>query len=350
MRFTMAESSFKNEYPQGMTQTEENNPHRTPMIVENGASIDIPDIGKKKKSPKKARKILAYVSPWPITYLDPFDFDAFRLALKTEIRGSPRRRIIRNQMNGHKDHSPCLDARYLRETHPNRIPVILKKDASSDIPDMNGEKFLVCGDMPIREFVDFIRITVGLIRRKSIFVFFKNTEPPTSALMSAIDEENKDEDGFLHITYSGESMHENSCGVRFTIAESRYKKNGPQGLGYTVTRPVTDLEARKRNGYKGCPPNLDAWYWRERRPSCIPLAVEKDARSDLPEIGSKKFIVYGDMPLGEFVDYIRFTIGVSREKPIYVFFKNTEPPAGALMVKIDKENKDEDGYLHITYS
>lgn len=109
-----------------------------------------------------------------------------------------------------------------------------------------------------------------------------------------------------------------------------------KGLGYTGTRPITDLEAWKRNGYKSFPPNLDAWYWRERRPSCIPLAVEKDARSDLPEIDSKKFIVYGDMPLGEFVDYIRYTIGVSREKPIYVFFKNTEPPAGALMVEIDE--------------
>ncbi|BFG38408.1 hypothetical protein CerSpe_246820 [Prunus speciosa] len=180
----MAESSFKNEYHQGMTQTEENNPHRTLMIVENGATIDIPDIGKNKlKITKKGRKILAYVCTWPITYLDPFDFNSLILALKTDIPGSPRRRIIRNQMNGHKDHSPCLDARYLRETHPNRIPVILKKDASSDIPDMDGEKFLVYGDMPIREFVDFIHITIRLSRKKKpIFVFFKNTEPPTSEL------------------------------------------------------------------------------------------------------------------------------------------------------------------------
>lgn len=72
----MAESSFKNEYPQGMTQTEENNPHRTPMIVENGATIDIPDIGKKKKSPKKGRKRLAYACTRPITYLEPSDFIA----------------------------------------------------------------------------------------------------------------------------------------------------------------------------------------------------------------------------------------------------------------------------------
>ncbi|KAL6281853.1 hypothetical protein ACE6H2_012782 [Prunus campanulata] len=45
--------------------------------------------------------------------------------------------------------------------------------------------------------------------KKPTFVFFKNTEPLTGALMGAIDEENKDEDGFLHITYSGE---EKLCG------------------------------------------------------------------------------------------------------------------------------------------
>lgn len=199
------------------------------MIVENGATIDIPDIGKKKKSPKKGRKRLAYACTRPITYLEPSDFIAHFLALRADIPGSPRRRI-RNQMNGHKDHRPCLNARYLRETHPNRIPVIVKKDASSDIPDMDRKTFLVYGDMPIREFVDFIRVTIRLSRKRPIFLFFKNTEPPTSALMSAIDEANKDEDGFLHITYSGESMHENSCGVHFTIAESCFKKKCPQGM------------------------------------------------------------------------------------------------------------------------
>ncbi|CAL9026174.1 unnamed protein product, partial [Prunus brigantina] len=46
--FSMAESSFKNKYPQEITQAEENNPYPAPMIVENSATIDIPDIGKKK--------------------------------------------------------------------------------------------------------------------------------------------------------------------------------------------------------------------------------------------------------------------------------------------------------------
>ncbi|CAL9166399.1 unnamed protein product [Musa hybrid cultivar] len=44
---------------------------------------------------------------------------------------------------------------------------------------------------------------------KGIFVFVKNTLSPTAALMSAIYEEHKDEDGFLslHDLYSGERTH-----------------------------------------------------------------------------------------------------------------------------------------------
>ncbi|ESQ55069.1 hypothetical protein EUTSA_v10027158mg, partial [Eutrema salsugineum] len=41
---------------------------------------------------------------------------------------------------------------------------------------------------------------------KAIFFFLKNTLIPTTALMSAIYEEHKDEDGFLYMTYSGEDL------------------------------------------------------------------------------------------------------------------------------------------------
>ncbi|KAH0976583.1 hypothetical protein GBA52_026302 [Prunus armeniaca] len=80
-------------------------------------------------------------------------------------------------------------------------------------------RFLVYGDMPLRDFVSFIRMRIRVSRKKKrIFVYCKNTEPPFDALMSTIDEENKDEDGFLHITFSGEgrvcgSNEEQECSV-----------------------------------------------------------------------------------------------------------------------------------------
>jgi len=40
---------------------------------------------------------------------------------------------------------------------------------------------------------------------QAIFLFVNDTLPPTAALMSQIYEKNKDEDGFLYVTYSGEN-------------------------------------------------------------------------------------------------------------------------------------------------
>lgn len=55
------------------------------------------------------------------------------------------------------------------------------------------------------QFVYVVRKRISLPPEKAIFVFVKNSLPPTAALMSAIYEKNKDADGFLYVTYSGEN-------------------------------------------------------------------------------------------------------------------------------------------------
>ena len=83
------------------------------------------------------------------------------------------------------------------------------------------------------QFVYVVRKRIKLSAEKAIFIFVKNILPPTgnnkikhqtsisylcvvlshpnvcfvsaAAMMSAIYEENKDEDGFLYMTYSGEN-------------------------------------------------------------------------------------------------------------------------------------------------
>lgn len=83
--------------------------------------------------------------------------------------------------------------------------------------------------MTVGQFVYVVRKRIKLGAEKAIFVFVKNSLPPTgdwlsfifwiniyscvfnlsfvvtAALMSAIYEENKDEDGFLYMSYSGEN-------------------------------------------------------------------------------------------------------------------------------------------------
>ncbi|MBA0724051.1 hypothetical protein Golax_020762, partial [Gossypium laxum] len=96
--------------------------------------------------------------------------------------------------------------------------VIVEKAERSDIPDIDKKKlvalYLVPADLTVGQFVYVVRKRIKLSAEKAIFVFVKNTLPPTAALMSAIYEENRDEDGFLYMTYSGE----NTFGSPFLLA------------------------------------------------------------------------------------------------------------------------------------
>ncbi|KAL9347014.1 hypothetical protein Peur_061867 [Populus x canadensis] len=97
------------------------------------------------------------------------------------------------------------EASRIREKHPDRVPVIVEKAGRSDVPDIDKKKYLVPVDLTMGQFVYVVRKRIKLSPEKAIFVFVKNTLPPTARLMSVLYEENKDEDGFLYITYSGEN-------------------------------------------------------------------------------------------------------------------------------------------------
>lgn len=97
------------------------------------------------------------------------------------------------------------EAQRIRTKYPERIPVIVEKAEKSDIPDLDKKKYLVPADLTVGQFVYVIRKRIKLSPEKAIFVFVNNVLPPTAALMSSIYDEHKDDDGFLYITYSGES-------------------------------------------------------------------------------------------------------------------------------------------------
>jgi len=97
------------------------------------------------------------------------------------------------------------EAQRIRAKYPDRIPVIAEKASESDVPDIDKKKYLVPSDLTIGQFVYVIRKRIKLKPEKAIFIFVNNTLPPTSALMSQIYKEHQDQDGFLYVTYSGES-------------------------------------------------------------------------------------------------------------------------------------------------
>ncbi|KAF9600527.1 hypothetical protein IFM89_009976 [Coptis chinensis] len=97
------------------------------------------------------------------------------------------------------------EAARIREKYPDRIPVIVEKAERSDIPNIDKKKYLVPADLTVGQFVYVIRKRIKLSAEKAIFIFVDNVLPATGAIMSAIYDEKKDEDGFLYVTYSGEN-------------------------------------------------------------------------------------------------------------------------------------------------
>ncbi|XP_023003664.1 autophagy-related protein 8C-like [Cucurbita maxima] len=98
------------------------------------------------------------------------------------------------------------EAARIREKYPDRVPVIVEKAGRSKIADIDKNKYLVPADITVGQLVYVVRKRIKLSSEKAIFVFVKDTLPSTGALMSAIYEENKDEDGFLYLSYSGENV------------------------------------------------------------------------------------------------------------------------------------------------
>ncbi|XP_050123511.1 uncharacterized protein LOC126600860 isoform X3 [Malus sylvestris] len=210
----MANSSPSNEFPQ-VAQAEENNAPRKQVIIsldeivvmESPRRVDVPvNIAKKNSSATRKRKRqVCRKFTKPITVLDPWnDGLVVRTDLNTKDGIWFRKFLERAQNQSHH-----IDAWHLRKTCAILIPVAVEKDARSDIPEIDMKKYHVPGRMTLGEFILFIRVSIRISKRRPIFVSFKNTKPPVGALFYEIDEQNKGEDGFLQITYSGE---ENVCG------------------------------------------------------------------------------------------------------------------------------------------
>merc|ERR1711933_565469 len=84
-------------------------------------------------------------------------------------------------------------------------------------------------------------------------------------------------------------------------------------------------------------------------PDRIPVICEKAARSNLPDIEKKKFLVPGTMLCGEFKYIVHKHLNQSSGAPapsdqtIYLFVGSTAPKTGALLSEIFDQHKSNDG-------
>tara|TARA_B110000858_G_scaffold196803_1_gene256523 strand:+ start:2379 stop:2726 length:348 start_codon:yes stop_codon:yes gene_type:complete len=94
----------------------------------------------------------------------------------------------------------------IMKKHPDRIPVYVYKHQKSKYDDIKKHKFLVPFDITVGSFIYIIRKQMSLKSDQCIFVFIGGILPPTSSLMSQVYKEHADEDGFLYVAFSHESV------------------------------------------------------------------------------------------------------------------------------------------------
>ncbi|KAH7516927.1 hypothetical protein FEM48_Zijuj09G0007600 [Ziziphus jujuba var. spinosa] len=96
------------------------------------------------------------------------------------------------------------ESRDIVAKYPDRVPVIVERYSSSDLPELEKKKYLVPRDMSIGQFIHILSIRLHLIPGKALFIFVNNTLPQTASLMDSVYESFKDDDGFLYMCYSTE--------------------------------------------------------------------------------------------------------------------------------------------------
>jgi len=101
----------------------------------------------------------------------------------------------------------CHLSQKILQSYHDRVPVIVEKSPNSDIPDIQRKKFLAPAEINISKFQMEIRKHIAIPPEKTIFLYVgNNVLPQQSATMAQIYNQYRDEDGFLYVVYSGESV------------------------------------------------------------------------------------------------------------------------------------------------
>ncbi len=88
---------------------------------------------------------------------------------------------------------------------PDRLPLIIQRSIrSNNIDKIDKRKYLISYNLSLGQIIYLIRKRIKLDPKHALFLFINNKLFPTSSLIYDIYINNKDEDGFLYIYYSGE--------------------------------------------------------------------------------------------------------------------------------------------------
>jgi len=99
----------------------------------------------------------------------------------------------------------------IRKKYPDRVPVIVEKAPKARIGELDKKKYLVPSDLTVGQFYFLIRKRIQLRPEDALFFFVNNCIPPTSYTMGSLYQEHHEDDYFLYIAFSDESVYGAKC-------------------------------------------------------------------------------------------------------------------------------------------